>query len=353
MTLARMWPFQDLMAGREDVDYSVHLLGRYRGDPEPISTRPFVHHSLPRHRRPNEVWLLRGWNSAALVIAAYSARARGIPLMLWHETPGRTYEASTGREAARIRAREWLLPQIFRAYRGRVLLGIGELAARRFAELAPGSHVDLLAYPNYRADSLLAGPDNDHGEASERIPRLLFVGELSRRKGVDVLAKACEQLWSEGLEFGIRYAGAGPMEGLARAHAARSGGRSEVLGHVGGEVLLDLFRTSEGFVLPSRWDAWGLVVHEALAAGLPVVVSDKCGAKMLCDGCGVTVQAGSPPSLAEGLRWCISLTAGERDSIRSRARARASEITMDQVADALVGHVREALALDSAGAALR
>ena len=32
MTLVRMWPFQDLMAARQDVDYSVHLLGRYQGE---------------------------------------------------------------------------------------------------------------------------------------------------------------------------------------------------------------------------------------------------------------------------------------------------------------------------------
>ncbi len=348
-----MWPFQDLMAARQDVDYSVHLLGRYQGDPEAIRTRAFVHQSLPRSRRQREVWLLRGWNSMRLVLAAYSARAHGIPLMLWHETPGRTYEASTRRETARIRTRELLLPQAFRAYRGCVLLGIGELATQRFAELAPGSRVHLLPYPNDRADALLASPVTDCGEGSEHMPRMLFVGELSRRKGFDVLVQACEKLWGEGLEFGIRYAGAGPMEGLARIHSARSGGRAEVLGQIGGDALLDLFRTSDGFVLPSRWDAWGLVVHEALAAGLPVVVSDKCGARMLCDGCGVTVDADSQASLVQGLRWCISLTAGDRSAIRSRARARATDLTMERAADALLGHAREALAPTITGAALQ
>jgi glycosyltransferase involved in cell wall biosynthesis len=352
MTLARMWPFQDLMAARQDLDYSVHLLGRYRGDPEAIRTRAFVHQSLPKSRLTNEVWLIRGWNSVRLVLAAYSARARGLPLMLWNETPGRTYEALTWREAVRIRARELLLPQLFRAYRGCVLLGIGELATRRFAELAPGSRVHLLAYPDDRADALLASPDGDYAQESRQAPRLLFVGELSHRKGFDVLVQACEKLWAEGLEFSIRYAGSGPMEGLARIHAARSGGRAEVLGQTDGEALLNLYRTSDGFVLPSRWDGWGLVVHEALAAGLPVVVSDKCGARILSRDCGVIVEAASRERLAQGLRWCISLTPSERAAMRLRARAHAAELTMERVADALVGHVREALAFSAAKAPL-
>ncbi|MGH9904076.1 MAG: glycosyltransferase, partial [Pyrinomonadaceae bacterium] len=36
-------------------------------------------------------------------------------------------------------------------------------------------------------------------------------------------------------------------------------------------------------VLPSRWDGWGLVVNEAFAAGVPVIVSDCCGAADLID----------------------------------------------------------------------
>ncbi len=353
MTLARMWPFQDLMAARQDLDYSVHLLGPYQGDRDLIRSRPFVYESLPSGRQRGEVWLLRGWNSARLVLAACSARVRRIPLMLWHETPGRTYEAATWREAARIRAREALLPQIFRAYRGSVLLGVGELATQRFGELAPGSRVHLLPYPNHQADALLAAPYSDSSRDGAHGPQLLFVGQLSRRKGVDLLIQACEQLWREGVEFGIRYAGTGPMGDLIRAHAARSEGRAEALGHVGGDALLELFRASDGFVLPSRWDAWGLVVHEALAAGLPVVVSNKCGAKMLCDNCGVTVDAGSSASLVEGLRWWASLTRDERISISSRARALAAGLTMDRVADALVGHAWQALTPISAGAPSR
>jgi glycosyltransferase involved in cell wall biosynthesis len=339
-----MWPFYDMLAARQDVESSVHLLGKYRGDPEVIQVRPYVHRHLPRGRADGEVWLLRGWNTSRLVAAAYSARARRIPLLLWHETPGRTYEATSWSDKARILAREKLLPQIFRAFRGCVMLGIGERATQRFAELAPGSRVSLLPYPDHQADALLAEPRDGHGREHRDTLQLLFVGALSWRKAVDVLAAACEQLWNEDFAFNISYAGEGPMKQFLLAHAERSGGRAQVLGGLSGEALLKMYRSADGFVLPSRWDGWGLVVHEALAAGLPVVVSETCGAKMLCDGCGTVVSPADVASLVEGLRWCLSLSPDERRTIATRGRAAATAITMNKVADALVGHAREALA---------
>ena len=174
MTLVRMLPFYDMMAARGDLEYSIHLLGAYHGDPELIRVRPYVHQHWPRGRASGEVWLLRGWNTSRLVAAAYLARVRRIPLMLWHETPGRTYEATSWRDKARIVARETLLPQIFRAYRGCVMLGIGELATQRFADLAPGSRVSLLPYPNHQADALLAEPRNGQIRAQRDTSQLLF-----------------------------------------------------------------------------------------------------------------------------------------------------------------------------------
>jgi hypothetical protein len=201
MTIARMWPFYDMMAARQDLDCSLHLLGDYHGDLDAIQVRPYVYQSLPRGKAAGEVWLLRGWNTPRLVVAAYIARIRRIPLMLWHETPGRTYEAARWRDKARIFAREMLLPQIFRAYRGCVMLGVGELATQRFAELAPGSQVSLLPYPHYQADVLLTELQRAEAHAYRDTLQFLFVGELSRRKAVDVLATALRAAVGRGLRF--------------------------------------------------------------------------------------------------------------------------------------------------------
>lgn len=343
MALRRMLPFHDMMAARPDIQYSLHLLGDYRYDREEIDSRSYVHEGLPRRRARDEVWLFRGWNTPRQVLAAWEARVRRLPLMLWHEVPGVTYEAVTWKKWGRVRLREMVLPQIFRAYRGCVLLGIGELATRRFAELAPGSRVHLLPYPDHQADALLSQSPAKHADSGGDGARLIFVGQFSRRKGVDLLAAACERLWQEGEAFTVRYVGRGPMEAMLREHAKHSNGRAQVLGSVTGEALFDVFAASDGLVLPSRWDGWGLVIHEALAAGLPVVVSDNCGAKMLCNGSGMVIAAGNSESMVRGLRWITSLSHEERDRIGAGAREVAAGLTMDRIADALVGYAEEAL----------
>jgi glycosyltransferase involved in cell wall biosynthesis len=349
MMVPRMWPFFDRMAARSDTTYSLHLLGPYRGDEDAIRTRDYVHRSLPRQRKADEVWLLRGWNTLRLVHTAYAARARHIPLMLWHEPPGRTWAATTFRRLIRIRARETLLPIIFRAYRGCVLLGIGELAVQRFGTLAPGSRVYCVPYPDDQADALLS---SNHVRLHEP-RRLLFVGEFSYRKAVDVLATACEGLWHEGADFRIRYVGRGPLEQALQEHAARSGGRAEVIPHTSGETLLNLFWTSDGLVLPSRWDGWGLVVHEALAAGLPVVVSHTCGAKILVGDSGRVARAGDAASLVDGMRWCLDLSDAERQSVARAARVVAREITSERIADEIVSRAEEALRITRRSAGIR
>ena len=48
--------------------------------------------------------------------------------------------------------------------------------------------------------------------------------------------------------------------------------------HDPGTGLLDDFAQADVFVLPSRYDGWGVVVNQALAAGLPIITSDEVGA---------------------------------------------------------------------------
>ena len=54
--------------------------------------------------------------------------------------------------------------------------------------------------------------------------------------------------------------------------------RVSVEGFVQPADLPGLYAAADVFVLPSRHDGWGLVVNEALGAGLPIVVSDRVGA---------------------------------------------------------------------------
>ncbi|MGY0237010.1 glycosyltransferase [Longispora urticae] len=130
----------------------------------------------------------------------------------------------------------------------------------------------------------------------------LFIGRLDHYKGVELLLAAFGELTEPGVR--LHVAGEGVLEGTVRAHAARDP-RIVFHGPVRGTARLDLMRRADVLVCPSTWfEAFGLVVLEAYAAGMPVV-SSRAGAlpELVRDGgTGLTVPVGDVPALAGALR---------------------------------------------------
>jgi glycosyltransferase involved in cell wall biosynthesis len=99
----------------------------------------------------------------------------------------------------------------------------------------------------------------------------LYVGRLSREKGVDVLLEA----WRD-LDIPLRIAGTGPLE--AELRAANTNPRVEFLGHLSRDEVRDAFERASFVVMPHRWlEPFGLVAIEAFAHGRPVITSDRGG----------------------------------------------------------------------------
>jgi len=128
-----------------------------------------------------------------------------------------------------------------------------------------------------------------------------FVGHFSYVKGFDLLMRATTGLAAE-RDFEIRVIGAGE-------HRLLDSGEPRVrwLGPLPpGDVAREL-ALAHCLVLPSRLDSFGMVVPEALACGVPVIVSTNVGAKYLIapDKNGWIVPAGDVPALQSRMRWCI------------------------------------------------
>jgi glycosyltransferase involved in cell wall biosynthesis len=130
--------------------------------------------------------------------------------------------------------------------------------------------------------------------------RFLFVGRFIERKGLDVLLEAFERV--DGGELWL--VGDGPQRELTEA-AAKRDSRIRTLGHLQGDPLEDAYRDTDVLVVPSLYEPWGLVVHEGLAHGLPVIVTDQVGAgeDLIDHGTnGLVVTAGSSEALAEAMQ---------------------------------------------------
>lgn len=138
--------------------------------------------------------------------------------------------------------------------------------------------------------------------------RLLFVGRLVERKGVEVLVQALPRIL-ERRPARLTVVGAGSWEPRIREAAAASGVESRVrfTGHVPGEELRRLYAECDIFVLPavvdSRGDTEGLgvVLLEALRFARPVVASAVGGIPDIVDPgrTGWLVPPGEPQALAE------------------------------------------------------
>jgi glycosyltransferase involved in cell wall biosynthesis len=129
------------------------------------------------------------------------------------------------------------------------------------------------------------------------------VGQLIARKNVGALLEAFAQV--RGPDDTLSIVGTGPLEADLRARAAGLGLHGAVTfhGHLQQDGLIEVYAAASTMVLPSTREVWGLVVNEALAAGLHAVVSTKCGiAPSIRDMPGVVLADPTVEGLAEGLR---------------------------------------------------
>jgi glycosyltransferase involved in cell wall biosynthesis len=128
-------------------------------------------------------------------------------------------------------------------------------------------------------------PSPPAGEgAGARGQRILFVGQLIDRKGVDVLLDALAGL---SLDFRLEVVGDGPRRAALAEQARRLGiaGRITFHGMVPQESLPDFYRRADLFVGPSREEPLGLVFLEAAATGCPIVATRAGGIpEILTDG---------------------------------------------------------------------
>jgi glycosyltransferase involved in cell wall biosynthesis len=133
--------------------------------------------------------------------------------------------------------------------------------------------------------------------------RFVFVGHVDERKGADVLRDAVMKLAGRRVPCELtiigNYTSAIRFDGLVNVKS---------LGWIPQDRLADELAKYDVLVLPSRHDSFGMVVAEAMACGLPVIVSDHVGAKEMVEPQvnGLVVLAGDAIALAGAMEWFIT-----------------------------------------------
>jgi 1,2-diacylglycerol 3-alpha-glucosyltransferase len=222
-----------------------------------------------------EVVLVPGYYTLPGIAAALWAKANRRRTVLMTE--------STGHDHQRVWWKE--------ALKGKVVRGLFDWAVaggaphRRYLENL-GFRPDRIAryydvVDNDFFQSRSQALRNCYGPADFDLPEqyFLYVGRLSEEKNVVGLLNAYFHYRKSGGTWSLVFVGDGPQHKELREIAAASNFASDVRfeGLRGTPDLPQYYGFAGCFVLPSTREPWGLVANEAMASGLPLILSDRCG----------------------------------------------------------------------------
>jgi glycosyltransferase involved in cell wall biosynthesis len=192
-------------------------------------------------------------------------QARQVPCVFW----GETMAASSGGLKGKIQP---ILAQPLEKCKG--IAGVGSQAVEDYQQRFPNKPIfNIPYYCN------LSEFRNNIPQRPRTPPTILFCGQMIPRKGVDLLLQAFEQLLQQGLNAHLLLVGReAELSQMLETLAETTRQKIEYAGFQAPENLPYFFRQADLFVLPSRYDGWGVVVNQAVGAGLPVICSDAVGA---------------------------------------------------------------------------
>jgi glycosyltransferase involved in cell wall biosynthesis len=273
--------------------------------------------SIARSER-DRIHIINGiWAETAFTTVAFVLGKLGVPFAVYSECPDVTVSRSWLRRKARASVGHWV------ARRARALFAISHLAADYFGSL--GFAEDKI----YRFGYFRASPvPRENALHADKVD-IVYVGQLTHRKGVDILLRAIRPLLERNPQIRLSLIGTGPEQASIETLLRQDNlSRSVALEgpHPSSQIHERLARASL-LVLPSRWDGWGLVINEAFAAGVPVIASDRCGgADLIVQGVnGYTFRSES----IDDLRTCLSaFLASDQKQMRASALKTASSLAI-------------------------
>jgi phosphatidylinositol alpha-mannosyltransferase len=204
------------------------------------------------------------------------------------------------------------------------------LAARYF----PG---DYAITPN--------GVEIDRFERAEPLrvgtrPRVLFLGRIERRKGLEVLIQAMARLRE--VDAHLVVAGEGPSLKEATKLTETLGVPATFLGRLSEDDVPRAYRAADVYCAPGLGgESFGIVLVEAMAAGAPVVCSDLPGFAAVVGDAGLRVPPGDAGSLAEALRRALGPDSAD---LRRRSSERAHAFDWNVLVGGVEGIYHEARA---------
>lgn len=312
--------------------YVSTILPRWRDTHKPSPTRPIARGFLREFLKgvngePFDALWVHGYSTVNAMHAMLAAKAMGIPVLLRTDS----WLGERPRTANKLRLKRLFFDALRTLVHG--ILAVGQRNAT-YWEHYFGKDFPIFLMPyavdnsyfarkTAEATSLRSQMQADLGLDPIR-PVILYASKLIIRKHADQLLEAFLQLRSSStITPYLLFVGDGELRESLEKRVAEAGAEDDVrfTGFRNQSELPRFFDLSSVFVLPARHEAYGLIVNEAMAAGLPVVVSTDvgCADDLVCNGeNGYVYPVGHIDALRDAL--AKTLLPGERERMGQRSR---------------------------------
>jgi alpha-1,3-rhamnosyl/mannosyltransferase len=170
---------------------------------------------------------------------------------------------------------------------------------------------------------------------------LLYVGGATRRKNVRALLQAWQEV--QGGYPDLHLALAGPQQPLQALADEAKAPRVIVPGYLSRDVLPNVMKSAVAVVFPSIYEGFGMPPQEAMALGVPAVVSRAGGAVPEVVGeAAVLAEDGSADAIAHAIKQLLD-DSGLQERLRQQGPQRAQAFSWPQHAQTVLGIYRDAL----------
>lgn len=165
--------------------------------------------------------------------------------------------------------------------------------------------------------------------------RFVFVGRLVPEKGIDYLVKAWNAI-PDKRGWELLIIGSGSLKGVLQLQKDETIILKDSMSQ---EYLIDELSNSGCFVLSSTFEPWAVVIHEVVAAGLPVICTDVCGAAahfVINNYNGYQISSKSTQTLKSAMEKIIGMSEEELSVMSTNSRKLSTRITPESSAAAFM-----------------
>lgn len=253
-----------------------------------------------------------GWSALANYYACIYSKLRKIPFILW-----------AGSIKSDLPTRYWYLKLIGKNLSKLIIMGAdayvayGTLSKQLLIER--GAEMDRIFIAYNTVDTLFfseevsrlraekASLKKELGLGNEKV--ILYVGRLVALKGLFHLLQAFREVKKEMRDSTLHIVGSGELEEELRKFVGDNNIQDVFFyGFIQKEDLPKTYAVADLFIFPTLGDIWGLVLNEAMSAGLPIITTSAAGASVdLIENNGFIVPPGDAKALSDKIIEVLSV----------------------------------------------